>query len=333
MASIYSRGKRWWISYYLDGKHVRRPIGRSKRLAERAKKEVELKIEKKELDPPVETINLKEFIQEYIAYRKKTNIASNTLALDTYSFNSFLKWTSKTRLTDITRKDIDEYQAELGARLKPKSVANYVNCLQTALKKAIDWNYLKENPVKGVLNFKKTKNPPRFLKQEEITRLLNAAQHNGTRYMSPLIATAVFAGLRKSELINLEWTDVDFKNETITIRNKEDAQLKDKEFRAVPLNKKLKEILSPLRKKDGYCFLNSDNKRISNNLLRDFKRIASKAKVKEGTLHTLRHTFASQLAMAGVSLYKIGQWLGHSDPKTTMIYAHLQSSDEDINRI
>jgi len=51
------------------------------------------------------------------------------------------------------------------------------------------------------------------------------------------------------------------------------------------------------------------------------------------TPHVLRHTFASQLAMAGVSLYKISQWLGHSDFKTTQIYAHLQASDDDIDRL
>lgn len=51
------------------------------------------------------------------------------------------------------------------------------------------------------------------------------------------------------------------------------------------------------------------------------------------TPHIMRHTFASQLAKAGVSLYKIQQWLGHSDPKTTMIYAHLQAQDDEIELI
>ena len=50
------------------------------------------------------------------------------------------------------------------------------------------------------------------------------------------------------------------------------------------------------------------------------------------TPHSLRHTFASQLAIKGVSLYKISKWLGHADFKTTQIYAHLQAHDEDINR-
>ncbi|MEW6238588.1 MAG: tyrosine-type recombinase/integrase [Candidatus Omnitrophota bacterium] len=51
------------------------------------------------------------------------------------------------------------------------------------------------------------------------------------------------------------------------------------------------------------------------------------------TPHVLRHTFASQLAIAGVSLYKVQTWLGHRDAATTQIYAHLQATDSDIEKI
>jgi len=61
--------------------------------------------------------------------------------------------------------------------------------------------------------------------------------------------------------------------------------------------------------------------------------VKKRAKLEWVTPHVLRHTFASQLALKGVSLYKIQQWLGHSDPKTTMIYAHLQAHDEEIDLI
>ena len=57
------------------------------------------------------------------------------------------------------------------------------------------------------------------------------------------------------------------------------------------------------------------------------------AGIENCNLHSLRHTFASQLVMAGVSIYKVSRWLGHSDVKTTMIYAHLAPQDADINRI
>ena len=62
-----------------------------------------------------------------------------------------------------------------------------------------------------------------------------------------------------------------------------------------------------------------------------FKAITEDAEI-ECTIHELRHTFASQLAIAGVSIYKISKWLGHASIKTTEIYAHLTPNDDDIGR-
>jgi site-specific recombinase XerD len=62
-----------------------------------------------------------------------------------------------------------------------------------------------------------------------------------------------------------------------------------------------------------------------------FRSVIEEAGLQGVTPHVLRHTFASQLAMSGVSLYRISQWLGHADFKTTQVYAHLSPHDEDIN--
>ena len=51
------------------------------------------------------------------------------------------------------------------------------------------------------------------------------------------------------------------------------------------------------------------------------------------TPHVMRHTFASLAAQAGVSLYKIGVWMGHSSSEVTEIYAHLAAYDPDINQL
>jgi len=64
-----------------------------------------------------------------------------------------------------------------------------------------------------------------------------------------------------------------------------------------------------------------------------FNTVCRKAELNWVTPHVLRHTFASQLASAGVSLYKISQWLGRSNFSTTQIYAHLQAGDAEIEKI
>jgi site-specific recombinase XerD len=92
-------------------------------------------------------------------------------------------------------------------------------------------------------------------------------------------------------------------------------------------------VLLPLRRGTGYCFLNRKGNQFGDTeLTREFKRVvAQPSGLPDFTLHTLRHTFASHLAMRGVSIYKVSQWLGHKSVNTTMIYAHLAPQDDEIN--
>lgn len=70
-------------------------------------------------------------------------------------------------------------------------------------------------------------------------------------------------------------------------------------------------------------FCTKDSRPLVNNLNRRFKNAAKRAGLEKISIHTLRHTFASHLVMAGVPLVTVSSLLGHSDIKTTMIYAHL----------
>ncbi|MEN3014320.1 MAG: tyrosine-type recombinase/integrase [Endomicrobiia bacterium] len=86
----------------------------------------------------------------------------------------------------------------------------------------------------------------------------------------------------------------------------------------MPLAEPLEKFLSKIRKENGKI-LDIDEGTLSS-LMRKFVK---KLKLKDVSFHTLRHTFASHLAMQGVDLYTIAKLLGHSDIKTTEIYAHL----------
>ena len=91
-----------------------------------------------------------------------------------------------------------------------------------------------------------------------------------------------------------------------------------------------------MKQSAGFCFFPAKRVRYStSNFNRQFKRIIEKARLPtETNWLTLRRTFGSQLAQAGVSIFKIQKWMGHSDPRITMEhYAHLSPEyDEDINR-
>ena len=119
--------------------------------------------------------------------------------------------------------------------------------------------------------------------------------------------------------------------------------MKNNQARVVPISDELREKLLPFIEKRGICFpvhfgVTKGEKYNKWGPQRVIRRVLKKAGVdKEGRRigwHEFRHTFASQLAQKGVSLYKISKWLGHSDISTTQIYAHFAPIyDGDIERL
>ncbi|MDD5016441.1 MAG: site-specific integrase, partial [Atribacterota bacterium] len=140
-------------------------------------------------------------------------------------------------------------------------------------------------------------------------------------------------GMRRGELLNLEWRDIDFTRKKIKIRVKEDWEPKTSE-RDIPINDRLVEVLIKHKKqsKGSLVFTDSKGEKIHKNELRkELIRITKKCGFPDVTkLHSLRHTFASHLVMSGVDLPTVKKLMGHSDIETTMIYSHL--ADEHVDK-
>lgn len=149
---------------------------------------------------------------------------------------------------------------------------------------------------------------------------------NCSGYTYAIVATALLTGMRRSELFNLEWSDIDFRNRAITVNNKEDWHTKNYEPRTIPMNDFLYGILIklPHHISSSYVFFKPDGSRFRDIGAR-FKRVLKRAGLPDIRFHDLRHTFASHLVMAGVDLPTVQKLLGHRDIKTTMRYAHLAS--------
>ncbi len=196
--------------------------------------------------------------------------------------------------------------------------------------------YGKHNPFQGFKRLRVEKKPPRFLTQEQLTLVLDKADAQ-SRDILLFCALCVYAGLRSNEAANTRWEWIDFESGTLTVQAAKDGSFgtKGKRFRSVPLKESLRDILEPIRKTEGYI-VNADKEapgkwRIRYEPKRAFRSVVEAAGVPWCTPHILRHTFASRLVQSGVSLYKVSQWLGHADMKTTQQYAHLAPADEDIN--
>ena len=103
---------------------------------------------------------------------------------------------------------VDRYKAmRIKDGASPATINNELANLSHIFKMAVRWIYAEKNPVSQVEKMKLVKNPPRFLNQEESKILINAAEGS---HIQPIIITAIHTGMRKSELLNLYWSDINF---------------------------------------------------------------------------------------------------------------------------
>ncbi len=333
MAFLKKRGDIWYIYWTHNGKkHGKSLRAKSKRVADEYLKEFEYRLAKKELGQDID-ISLDRLRDEYLEYSKSTKKATTYKRHDVPRVNRFLDYLKSQGLSkgsEITQGNAENYQKELLKSQSPVSVRHCMYAASGLLSFAVRRGYLSQNVLKSVQKVKVEKNPPRYLSFEEWEKVKQVARET---YLWPLVATAYYTGFRNSELRFLTWKEVDFQRNTVTLTNKEGFSLKNRESRSVPLNRELREILLPMKRADGYCFINRRGGQFAETeVCAEFKRLIVKPSgIPHFSLQTFRHTFASHLVMKGVSIYKVSQWLGHRSVNTTMIYAHLAPQDDEIN--
>jgi len=205
--------------------------------------------------------------------------------------------------------------------------------LSHMFKMAVRWRYVDHNVVAMVEKPRVIKNPPRFLNCEDVDRLLETAQGY---YIYPLLVTALHTGMRKSELLNLKWSDINFEHRTVTVQSKPDWHTKNYKSRTLQLTPVLYSVLKEheqeqrgLGVKSDYVFTYKGN-RLLDGIKKSLRTVVKRAGLEGVTLHTLRHTFASQLVMAGVTLREVQELMGHQSFETTLQYAHL--SEDHVKR-
>ena len=247
----------------------------------------------------------------------------------------FLAWGHIVRISLITESSLQDHinqrmQGEWrirknGEKYLHRISAHESNQIIIAVKGWLNWcvraKIIAENPVRELKKLKSPETTKRALDKGVVKIVLKAAG-NPENYcdkkpvLLPLVATAIYAGLRKAELANLEWQDIDFKRDLLFVLNKEGFTTKSKKNRTIKLNPVLKEILLKYRKDRGKCFDVTNCRRI-------WRRIARDAGIPDLDLHELRHTFITQALLDGVPIPTVAAWAGHQSWHTTQNYTHL----------
>jgi len=314
---IFLKGKNWYIDYYVKGRRKRKKIGPSKKLAMQVLKDVQLKIAKGEYLGVYEEkkIPFEKYAEQYLDYSKANKARSTYQRHDRNNIAHLVSFFKNRYIFEITPQMIEKYKAMRLKKVSPATVNRELACLKHMFTKAIEWGYVKENPAKKVKLLKEPPGRLRYLRPEEVEKLLNACAD----YIRPIVVTALNTGMRKGELLRLKWANVDLKNRKITVINS-----KNNESRVIPINQTLFKELSALSKEGkGEDVFSDRNGHPFGDIKKGFSAALKRAGIKDFRFHDLRHTFGSHLVMQGVDLKTVQQVMGHKDIKMTMRYSHL----------
>lgn len=201
--------------------------------------------------------------------------------------------------------------------------------------------FMTNNPIEEIEVPRHEKRLPSKLTKQEAMRILEVTYNypcysNFLRYRNyAIFSTLIHCGLRKNELLNLKYTDVDVENLSLFIR-----QGKGNKDRVIPINYRLAEALQKyieVRKKayktcpEFFTSYTHDMGFTESGLKRMLEKIVKATGIKF-TLHKLRHTFATLMLEGGCDIFSLSKMMGHSDIKTTTIYlaASVQHLREQI---
>jgi len=323
---LYKRGNIWWIHYTgIDGRQIKES-SRSKKVRDA---EALLIQRKNQIQQGQQTeimriqnysfIDLatkyREFCQNQQGFRSKKSI----LKMAEAEFGNL-------PLKHFTLDYMEQYQAKLlNARLSKATVNRRIGCIKHMFTKAVDWNMASASTCKAVHNvrmYQETLKRVRFLSREELDQLLDACgTEKHQAHLKPIIIFAVNTGCRKEEILSITWSQIDLTHGFITLHKTKNA-----EMRMIPINKPLRELLEEMQKEKScdYVFVNSKTNNRLLDLKRSYRTAVKAAKLTgEVVFHTLRHTFASHLVMAGVDIATVSRLMGHKSIAMTMRYSHL----------
>jgi integrase len=204
-------------------------------------------------------------------------------------------------------------------KISAYTVANELSVLRHLLRLARRWGYV--DGIPEIVMPKRPRGRLRYLDEGEIRRLLEACRESRNRYLFAVVVLALNTGMRKGEILGLEWERVDLSSARIRL-----DRTKSGEPRGVPINRAVYDALIALEpdpaRRHGRVFP-AGNDRRGSQVRTAFEAALVRAGIAGFRFHDLRHTAASHLVMRGASLKDVQEILGHSDLRMTNRYAHL----------
>jgi integrase len=312
--SIYQRGNTWWIDYYFKGERLREPVSSSRKEAMEALESrrgdiVQGRFELVRKDKRQTTFE--EFACEYLKHLKAVR---RWWKGEVSRLRSLVRYFGKMRLDEISPYDVERYKERRREKLSGPGINREFALLKSMLNRASEWGFaqISPNPVNKVRRFPE-RQVERILTDDEARRLVEACG----AAVRPVVITALNTGMRRGEILDLCWKNVDFERRFIRVERSKNGR-----SRKVPMNSTLATELKLLRVNGTpFVFTQRAGERLKS-IVTAFQTACRHAGIGHLRFHDLRHTFATNLVMNGVDLVTVKEILGHSDISMTVRYSH-----------
>jgi integrase len=307
---LYRRGKIFWFTIMQNGKRIQFSTKtENKKLADRihAQAITEMQegiwFEKQKAKTTTFQEMTEKYLQKYYRLR------------DVHTLKRLLPVFGQLKLAELKTEIVSDYRDERLKTVKPATVYQELSLMRRMFNVARrEWKWTKDNPVADLSFAIGNKNArERWLTLEEEKRLLDCATNPS--WLRPLLIFALHTGMRRGEILNLLWKDVDFFRKLVTV-----MKSKNGEKRGIPMSQT---VYNTLREINRVVDISSRVFPISVRSLRKaFEKALNKSGIENFHFHDLRHTFATRLVQNGVDIYKVKELLGHKTITMTMRYAH-----------
>jgi integrase len=257
------------------------------------------------------------FVTEYLPRKRPSTQKSYRQQIDV----EIRPTLGRLKVAEVAFVDVDHLHRTISGRA-PYRANRCIALLSRMFSMAIRWGLRHDNPCKGIERNQEFKRR-RYLSADELGRLTKALAEHGDRQSADIIRLLLLTGARRGEVLAARWSDIDL---AAGVWSKPAATTKQKAEHHLPLSDAAWQLLSDLRDRSRtdseWVFPGQDGAR-RKDVKDSWASICRAAAITGARVHDLRHTYASVLASAGLSLPVIGALLGHSTPTTTARYAHL----------
>ena len=315
--------KCYWIDIYYYGRRRRERIGHSKLAAENRLREVQTakaegRYVRKNKNADITLGELSDWYLGLSEVKEKRSNKDIAICLK----NVISRIGEKQIALQLTMGQIEHFRqrrlsekTQTGRPAKPSTVNRDVANFKAMLNRAVEFSVIEYNPIKKIRQLEENNVRERILTSEEFKRLIQ----NCSEAIRGQVLIAFYLPMRRAEILNLKWEEIDFKSNFIRLGG---DRTKNKKVRSIPLHPKVAAYLKKLPRpiKGGFIFSSRRWRRKS------YVKALKAAELGNFTFHDLRHCAINNLRLAGNDQYMIKQASGH---KTDIAFSRYNLVTED----